>query len=133
MPLSNISVVTLAQLTAQPTIDSNTISFYLQIAFSLGYYNPGGIAAGVAALVRAASVDDANFLQAIINGEATITSTGSLPSSGGFALRYVPSTDKIQIIQTAGDNAGTELTASETIPAAVLAETFVGKFTYNRL
>jgi hypothetical protein len=133
MPLSNISVVTLAPLTAQPTIDSNTISVFLQLSFSLGYYNPGGLAAGIAAYVRSAAIDDAQFLQAIIQGEATYTATGSLPSAGGFQLRYIPATDKIQIIQQTAPNSGVELTASETIPAAVLNDTFVAKVTYNRL
>jgi hypothetical protein len=127
MPLANISVVSLALLTPQVTIDSNTASVYVQISFSLGYYNPGGLASGVQAFVSALTVDDEQFLQAIITSEATFASTASLPSTGGFQYIYNPTTDKIQVVLN-----GVELTASETMPAGVLNDVIVGKFTYLR-
>lgn len=124
--------VTLADLTNGPSIDSKTISLWLQISFATSvpgapaYYQTGGVPSGVAAYAAAHTIDTAQFLQANIQGEETVTSS---PSTGGVFYKYIPSTDCIQIF----DNSGTEFTSSEVIPAETLNDTIVGKFTYNRL
>jgi hypothetical protein len=129
MALSNISVVTLADLTQGPSIDSKTITLWLQLSFSLGYYNPGGLAAGVATLAGKETIDTKFFLQANINGELTVSAgQSSLPAVGGFQYHYVPTTDSIQIFYN-----GTELTASETVPSGVINDVVVGSFQYQRL
>jgi hypothetical protein len=123
--------ITLAQLTTGPSIDSRTITAWLQIVFGQGYYTVGGVPSGIAAFVSSLGIDDVNFLFSNINSEATQTNDGSsLPVVAGITYKYIPSTDKIQLFTT---NNGLELTASEAIPYAVLNDTIVGQFIYNRI
>jgi hypothetical protein len=131
MPIPAMAVVTLAPLTLGPTIDSRTISMWYQIAFSAGSYPVGGVPAGVAAAVSALTIDDTQYLGSHIEGEDTVVlGGGSLPTVGGIVFKYIPSTDKIQLFDF---QTGLELQSSETIPPAVLNDTIVGEFTYNRL
>jgi hypothetical protein len=113
-------------LVAGPSIDSKTISLWLQIAFAAGYYTVGGVPAGVAAYAVGQTVDSAQFLAAYVGTEATRTSS---PAVGSYRYLYIPSTDKFQIF----DSSNAELGASAAIPAGVLNDTIVGQFIYNRL
>lgn len=126
----NNPVVTLASLIQGPTIDSKTISVWLQIQFGAGFYTVGGVPSGIAAFVSGLSIDDVNYLGSLIQSESTTTNDGSsLPVVGGITYKYIPTTDKIQMF-TAN---GVEFSASEAIPHAVLFDSIVGEFTYNRL
>ena len=122
-------VVTIAPLLqGVVTIDSKTITAYLQLAFSAGYYTVGGVPAGIAAYMNEQTVNTSNPLWAEVHSEDPfVTSLGS----GGFTYLYNFSTDTIQIFDGPAQ-AGNELTASEPIPAGVLNDTIVGKFTYDR-
>jgi hypothetical protein len=123
--------VTLAQLTTGPSIDSRTITAWLQIAFGQGFYTVGGVPSGIAAFVSSLGIDSSAFLFADINSEATQTNDGSsLPVVGGITYKYIPSTDKLQLFTT---NNGLELTASEAIPHGALNDIIVGQFIYNRI
>lgn len=123
-------LVSLALITAQPTFDSNTISLYLQVVFSAGgYYQEGGINSGVQAFASSLGVNTANFLQAIMNNEAVVTSS---PLTGGYLYQYNPSTDTIQILYTAADGTIVEIPASYGISAGILNSSLVLKVTYAR-
>lgn len=116
--------ITLAQLTTGPTIDSRTITVWLQLAFSGGYYTVGGVQSGIQAFVSGLGVDDAHYLGSFIEGEETVTAT-----VGGVRYKYIFDTDKIQLFSAAG----VEFTASQAIPVTVLNDIIVGNFTYNRI
>lgn len=123
-------LVSLALITAQPTFDSNTISLYLQVVFSAGgYYQEGGINSGVQAFASSLGVNTANFLQAIMNNEAVVTSS---PLTGGYLYQYNPSTDTIQILYAAADGTIVEIPASYGISAGILNSSLVLKVTYAR-
>ena len=126
-----LSVVTLAPLTLGPDITSRTIILYLQIAFSALAYAKGGVPAGVAAYADQNGINANNFLFSNIEGEDTVVDgSGSIPTVGGVVFKYIPSTDKIQLFD---GRTGLEFTESEAIPPAVLNDTIVGQFIYNRL
>lgn len=126
----NAPTVTLASLTQGPTIDSKTISVWLQVQFGAGYYTVGGVPSGIQAFVSGLSIDDANFLAAYFTSEATTTFDGSsLPAVANITYKYIPSTDKIQMF-TAN---GIEFSASEAIPHAVLFDSIVAQVVYVRL
>lgn len=128
MALNN-PVVTLAQLTSGPAFDSRTSTVWLQISFGTGYYTVGGVPTGIAAFVDSLTVDATAFLAAYVQSEAATTNDGSsLPVVGGVTYKYIPATDKMQMFIN-----GVEFTASEAIPHAVLNDTIVGQFIYNRL
>lgn len=118
-------VVTYAPLTQGPTIDRLTITLWLQLAFSAGYYTVGGVPSGLAAFAGTQTIDSAPFLASRIDSEAT---TSSSPAVAGYTYKYIPSTDKIQIFLN-----GSELTASQAIPANVLNDIIVGQFIWVRL
>lgn len=111
------------------TIDSKTITAYLQLAFSAGFYIVGGIPSGVSAYMNSLTVNTSEFLWAEIKSEEPFTTSLNI---GGFSYRYNPLNDTIQIFDGA-PSATTELTASQAIPAGVLNDVIVGRFTYNRL
>lgn len=119
-------IITLASLTTSPEVTSNTISLYLQLTFGAGYYTVGGIASGISAFVSDLTIDASQFLQSIVGGEDPVTAS---PLVGGVQYKYNPSNDTIQLFTAAG----VEFTASELIPASVLNDIVVGKFTFNRL
>ena len=125
--------VALALITAQPTFDSNTISLYLQVVFSAGgYYQQGGINAGVKAFASALGVNVANFVFAEMINEAPYQSS---PPVGGYLYQYNPGTDTIQILAPAsGGTQGVmeELQGSYGISAAILNSSLVLKVTYAR-
>lgn len=124
-----VPAVQLAPLTQGPDITKLTIQLYLQIAFGTGFYTVGGVPAGVAAYASKVGINPAQFLTGRVESEATTSSSGaSLPSVGGVAYKYIPTTDKIQMSIN-----GVEFTASEAIPAAVLNDVIVGNFVYVRL
>lgn len=126
----NNPTVTLAQLTLGPSIDSRTITLWLQVAFSAGYYTVGGVPSGIAAFADANGINANQFLACYFSSEVATTGDGSsLPVSGGITYKYVPSTDKIQMFTSNG----VELTASEAIPLAVINDTVVAQVIYNRL
>lgn len=126
-----VPAVTLAQLTLGPSIDSRTITLWLQIAFGVGGYPVGGVPSGIATLADQNGIDAGKFLAAYIQGEATEVDGGSsLPTVGGIIYKYVPSTDKIQMFNS---RTGLEFTSSELIPPSVLNDIIVGQFTYVRL
>lgn len=112
------------------TIDQKTITVYLQVAFSAGFYTVGGIAAGLAAYVNTLGINTTQFLWAEIKSEEPFTSSLGI---GGFKYAYNPLNDTIQIFDGAPGTTGTELTASQAIPAGVLNDVIVARFTYNRL
>lgn len=126
-----VPVVTLAQLTSGPSIDSRTITAWLQLQFGQGFYTVGGVPSGISAFLSSLGIDTASFLAAYIGSEATQTNDGSsLPVVGGITYKYIPTTDKVQMFTT---NNGIELTASEAIPHGVLNDIIVGQFIYNRI
>lgn len=126
-----VPAVTLAQLTLGPSIDSRTITLWLQIVFGVGGYPVGGVPAGVAAFAAKNGIDFNQFLFANIQSEATEVDGGSsLPTVGGINYHYVPSTDKIQMFNS---RTGLEFTSSEQIPPSVLNDQVVGQFIYVRL
>jgi len=126
----NWPTVTLAPLTLGPSIDSRTITLWLQVQFSAGYYTVGGVPAGLAAYASTQTIDNVNFLACYFSSESATTTDGSsLPVTGGITYKYIPSTDKIQMF-TAN---GLEFTASEAIPHAVLFDTIVAQVVYVRL
>lgn len=114
------------------TIDQKTITIIAQLSISAGNYTRGGIPAGVAALARSLTVDDATFLNAFIQSELTVPASGHT-----YLYKYIPSTDKIQIfdvvVTTGTQAAPVELAESAATPAGVLTDVIVGEFTYNRL
>lgn len=128
----SVSTITLAPLTLGPDITSRTIILYLQIQFSAFSYAVGGVPAGVAAYADQNGINaEDNFLFSEIEGEDTVVDgSGSVPTVGGIIYKYVPATDKIQLFD---GRTGLEFTESEAIPPAVLNDTIVGRFTYNRL
>lgn len=126
-----VTSVTLAPLTTGPSIDSRTATFWLQIAFSAGAYPKGGVPAGIDAFVDKSTVDSSKYLGSNIDGENTVVDgSGSLPTVGGILYKYIPTTDKIQLFD---GRSGLEFTESEQIPPAVLNDTIVGSFVYNRV
>ena len=112
--------VSLALLTAQPSFDSNTISLFLQIAFSAGgYYETGGIpGVGLLALASEMGINVNQYLQTLIQSEI----------AGAYTYKYIPSTDSIQIFQN-----GSELASSAGISTGILNDVIVAKATFNRL
>ena len=126
-----VSVVTLAPLTLGPDITSRTIILYLQITFSALAYAVGGVPAGVATYADANGINATKYLFSNIQGEDTVVDgSGSLPTVGGVVFKYIPATDKIQLFD---GRTGLQFTESEAIPAAVLNDTIVGQFIYERL
>jgi len=122
---SPAATVALATLTSQPDFSSSTITVFLQISFQAGgYYETGGVPSGIAALVSELGININQFLQADINSE---TAQGATQ----YTYKYVPATDSLQIYQS-GVTSG-ELGSSAGIPSAVLNDTIVGAFRYNRL
>lgn len=115
----SVAVITISPL-CENDITSKTIRAFLQIAFSAGTYVTGGLAAGVAAYMDAHTVDVTQFLQATINGE--------MAEANNYGLKYIPSTDTIQIF-----SGGTELANGASLPSALTGDTLVGEFVYNRL
>ena len=125
-------VVTLAELYAMGvTIDSQTITAYLQIAFQPGYYTVGGVPAGIAAFLGGLTVNTSNPLWAAVMSEDPVVQN-SATASGNFTYLYNFENDTIQIFDgpIAAEN---ELTASEASPGGVLQDTIVGKFTFARI
>ncbi len=127
----NWPTITFAQLTLGPSIDSKTITAWLQVQFGAGYYTVNGVPSGLQAYVSALGIDDVNFLAAYFSSEVTTNNRdgSSLPVSGGFTYKYIPSTDKIQIFTSNG----VELSASEAIPLGVISDVIVLQAIYNRL
>jgi len=111
------------------TIDQKTITVYLQLAFSAGFYTVGGVAAGLASYVNSLTINTSQFLWGEIKSEEPWTTSLGI---GGFTYRYNPLNDTIQIFDGPAST-GNELTASQAIPAGVLNDIIVGRFTYNRL
>lgn len=111
------------------TIDSKTITAYLQLAFSAGFYTVGGVPAGLAAYMNSLTVNTTEFLWGEIKSEEPFTTSLGI---GGYTYRYNPLNDTIQIFD-GPQQASNELTASQAIPAGVLNDVIVGRFTYNRL
>jgi hypothetical protein len=119
---SNLPAVTFADLfPTGVSVDQKTISMWLQVSIGSGVYATGGIPAGVQAQANAKTIDDTTFLFALVESELTRGATY-------YTYKYIPTTDKLQIFSN-----GTELSASAIIPSAVLTDTIVGEFTYNRL
>ena len=111
------------------TIDQKTITLYVQLAFSAGFYTVGGIPAGLQAYAGSLTINDTQFLWGDIHSEEPFTSSLGI---GGFTYRYNPLNDSIQIFD-GPMQASNELTASQAIPAGVLNDVIVGRFTWNRL
>jgi hypothetical protein len=128
--VANLAPVSIALLGNGPTIDSRTITVYLQLAFGTGYYNTGGIPAGIAAFINDLTVNTSNPLWAEVHSEDVVGSTSA--SLGNYYYIYNFTYDTIQIFDGPADNA-TELQASQLIPVGVLTDTIVGRFTYNRI
>lgn len=112
--------VSLAQLTASPTFDSNTISLWLQVSFSPGgYYQEGGITGvGVLALAGQLGINKNQFLFADVNSEI----------NGNYSYKYLPITDAMQI-----SYAGQEISQSSGMATGILNDVIVMKVTFNRL
>lgn len=111
------------------TIDQKTITVWVQLAIGSGVYAAGGVPSGVVSLVSGLSIDSTTFLDATVESELTLATSGS-----SYVYRYVPSTDKLQIFQyTNSSGATVELSGSAIIPAGVLTDTIVAQMTYNRL
>jgi len=115
----SVSALTLSPL-CENDITGKTISVYMQMTFGTGSYATGGLSVGITAYADAQTIDVTNFLQALIQGEATETTT--------YDFKYNPTTDKVMIF-----SAGTELANGSNIPAAITGDTIIGKFTFNRL
>jgi hypothetical protein len=111
------------------SIDSKTITLWLQVAFAAGYYTVGGIPAGLAAYASSLGIDSNSFLWGDTKSEEPITTSLNI---GGYTYRYNPTTDMFQIFDGTASPAN-ELTASQVIPAGVLNDVIVGQYTYNRL
>jgi hypothetical protein len=123
---SPAAVVTLAPLQQGTPTDftSSTVSIWLQIAFQAGgYYESGGLPAGVAAYASSIGINVNSFLQAIITSE-----TDNDSNAIQYSYKYVPSSDSIMILGPTG-----ELASSAGIPTAVAQDTIVGHFIFNRL
>ena len=97
-------------------ITSKTISLWLQVAFSAGYYTVGGVPAGLQAYVGTWSVNDSQYLWSEFKSEEPFTTSLGI---GGFNYRYNPTNDTFQIFD-GPVQASNELTASQAIPAGVL-------------
>lgn len=110
-------------------ITSKTISLWLQVAFSAGYYTVGGVPAGLQAYVGTWTVNDSQFLWAEFKSEEPLTTSLGI---GGYTYRYNPTNDTFQIFDGAASSSN-ELTASQAIPAGVLNDVIVGRVIYNRL
>lgn len=123
---SLVPSVSIANLLQGTDISSRTITLWLQLVLSAGYYTVGGVPAGVAAYADAQTVDASAYLQSFIQGEDPQTAS---PVVGGYRYKYNPTNDTIQIFLLSD---GSELTASEAIPAGVLNDVLVGQFIYNR-
>ena len=130
MASQNQPSVTYAALVAGPSIDSKTITLWLQVAFSQGYYTVGGVAAGLKAYASAQGISaNAQFLEARFSSEAPVLNSGlSLPTQADYTYKYIPTTDNIQILVN-----GVEFTPSEPIPPGVLNDTIVLAAVWNRL
>ena len=137
--------VTYTNLLSGVDITKNTIQLWLQVTFGNGpggeFYTVGGIAAGLKAYASSLGISaNAQFLAANIGSEVAVSGGGvSLPTTGGYVYKYIPSTDVIQIFQglTSGVGAtsgyGIELGASEPIPPGVLDDIIVMNAVWNRL
>lgn len=123
---SLVPTVTIANLLQGTDISSRTLTLWLQLVFSAGYYTVGGVPAGVATYAGSQTVDAAAFLQSFIQGEDPQTTS---PAVGGYRYKYNPTNDTIQIFLLSN---GVELGASAAIPAEVLNDVIVGQFVYNR-
>ena len=111
------------------TIDQKTITIYVQLAFSAGYYTVGGVPAGIQAYAGTLTINDTQFLWGDVRSEEPFTTSLGI---GGYNYKYNPLNDTIQIFE--GPVAtGYELTASQAIPAGVLNDVIIGRFTWNRL
>jgi hypothetical protein len=126
MALATVTVTPLCG----PTFDSKTTSLFFQLSFGgSDFYDTGGLPVGLQALAAKLGIDTAagQFLQCVINGEETIF-TGSF-EVGGYLYHYCYPSDTVQIFTAAG----TELTQSQLLPAAVLNDVVIGKSTWIRL
>lgn len=112
------------------SIDSKTITAWLQVAFSAGYYTVGGIPAGLQAYLGSLTVNTTEPLWIDIRSEEPVTASLNI---GGFAYKYNPLNDSIQIFDGGYPSPSTELTASQAIPVGVLNDVIICKATYNRL
>lgn len=128
--MANLAPVSLALLANGPTIDSRTITVYLQLAFNTGYYNTGGIPAGIGAFINKLGVNTSNPLWVEVQSEDVVGSTSA--SLGNYYYLYNFTYDTIQIFDGPASNA-TQLQASQLVPVGVLTDTIVGAFTYSRI
>ena len=110
------------------TIDSKTITVYLQVAFAAGFYTVGGVPAQLLPYLNALTVNTSEILWVDVKSEEPYTTSLGI---GGFTYRYNMINDSIQIFDPAAPT--NELTASQAIPAGVLNDVIVLRATFNRL
>lgn len=111
------------------SIDSRTITAWLQVAFAAGFYTVGGVPAGLQAYLGTLTVNTTQPLWIDIRSEEPLTTSLNI---GGYNYRYNPLNDTIQIFDGVVQ-ASNELTASQAIPVGVLNDVIICKATYNRL
>jgi hypothetical protein len=111
------------------SIDSKTITAWLQVAFAAGFYTVGGVPAGLQAYLGTLTVNTTEPLWIDMKSEEPVTSSLNI---GGYTYRYNPLNDSIQIFDGAASPSN-ELTASQAIPVGVLNDVIICRATYNRL
>jgi hypothetical protein len=105
------TVSTLSEL-CFPDITGKVIRAWGLVTLTPGGYTVGGIPFGLFPFLDVRTVDVNAFLKCDVYGEEPLTST-----TAGIKYHYSPTTDALQILYL-----GVELSASQTLPAGVLAD-----------
>ena len=126
-PIGTSSVtptITLSEL-CFPDITGKAIKAWGMVTLTPGGYITGGIPMGLVAFADARTVDFNGFLDCTVYGEEPLI---GVEAGTSYTYHYSPVGDVLQIF---GAN-GSELTQSQTIPLAVLADVLLFEATWDR-
>jgi Ice-binding-like len=108
-----------------PDITGKTIRAWGIVTLSAGGYTIGGIPFGLMQFADVRTVDFNGFLRCEVYGEDPLSLTSG--ASPLYTYHYSPVNDALQIF-----NNGVELTASQSTPAAILADVLLFEATWDR-
>lgn len=115
-------------------ITKSTIQVFAQVTFGPGFYTVGGIPAGLKAYASGLGISaNAQYLTSYWQSEAVTQGALSLPTQAGYAYKYIPASDLLQIFAITANSDTYELGASEPIPPGVLNDIIVVQAIWVRL